>query len=203
MMNMSKQNEISPIAHKRFSVLMACAALAAGLSACAGTNNRVTETAPTSTETAANAAAVEAEAPYFVQVEFDKGSNRLTEQSRAAITSLIDRARAEGQVQDVKVLSWADQEYPSVSQKRLSKPQRDLAKSRNRAITDHVKGLNYGVDVDTHSMEERPAAVSRWFNTSDARFKRSLVAAGLPTTAEEAPVTGRASHAVVLVTLKP
>lgn len=203
MTKMQVPNDLVSAIPKRLLILLAGAALVAGLSSCASSNDRVIETDSVSPETAANAAAREAEAPYFVQVEFDKGSDRLTPTSRAAIASLIERARAEGEVRDVKVLSWADQEYPSANQKRLSKSQRDLASARNRSITDHVKGLNYGLDVDTHNMAERPAAVSRWFNTSDARFKRSLVAAGIPTTAEDAPVTGRASHAVVLVTIKP
>ena len=100
-------------------LVLAAIALASGISACASSkNNQVTETAPTvDVAGAANTAAREAEAPYFVEVEFQKGSNQLTEQSRSAISSLLNRARAEGRVNDVKVLSWADQEYPTSGQK--------------------------------------------------------------------------------------
>lgn len=191
----------------RYATLLAAAAFLAGLVACStAAQNRTDQVIETSsngdTGSAVTSAAREVEAPYFVEVEFQKGSTQLTEQSRSAITSLLNRARAEGHVKDVKVLSWADQEYPTSGQKKLAGAQRRLADSRNRSIRGYVDSLNYNVDVDIHNMAERPSAVARWFNTSDARFKRAMVAAGLPTTADAAPATGRASHAVVLVTLK-
>ncbi|CAN5642128.1 hypothetical protein BH10BDE1_BH10BDE1_11560 [soil metagenome] len=187
----------------RLALALTSVSLLAGLSACAHKTDVVQTTAPVvETESMANRAAREADAPYFVEVEFVKGSDTLTESSRSAISSLLNRARAEGTVNDVKVLSWADQEYPSTSKKKLSKDQRRLADRRNRNIKELVKQAAGSVDVDAHNMAERPGAISRWFNTPDARFKRSLVAAGLPTTADEAPVMGRASKSVVLVTIK-
>lgn len=199
---MNHQDSFQP---KRSAIILAVAALAfiGGLLGCASQEARVTETAPgVEVETVADRAAREAEAAYFVDVEFQKGSSLLTEQSRASIASLLNRARAEGELNDVKVLSWADDEYPSARRKKLSSAQRRLASLRNQSVERHVKSLPYDVRVETHNMAQRPSVVSRWFNTSDARFKRSLVAAGLPTTAESEPITGRASHAIVLVTLK-
>jgi hypothetical protein len=173
------------------------------LAACAHKTETVQTTTPAiETESLANRAAREADATYFVEIEFKKGSDTLTDNSRSAISSLLNRARAEGTLNDVKVLSWADDEYPSSSKKKLSKAQRRLADGRNRNIKDLIKESAGRVDVDAHNMAERPAAISRWFNTPDARFKKSLVAAGLPTTADGPAVTGRASKSVVLVTLK-
>lgn len=154
-------------------------------------------------ETVADRAAHEADSEYFVDVEFAKGSSVLNEQSSSTISSLLKRARAEGEILDAKVLAWADQEYPSANRKKLSKGARKLAGARIKSIDTHIKTTKMSIKVDGHNMAERPSAISRWFNTPDARFKRSLLAAGLPTTAEDAPVTGRASHAVILVTLKP
>lgn len=193
----------------KLALLIVAAALAMGLSAlsaCSNPSKKIdADTAAESSsmpESAANRVAREADAAYFVDVEFQKGSDELTEQSRAAISSLLNRARAEGHVRDVKVLSWADEEYPSASRKKLSEAQRRLAKSRNRSITNHVKTIDYGIRIDAHSMAERPGVVSKWLNTSDARFKRSLLAAGLPTTSDPGVTPSRASHSVVLVTLK-
>lgn len=187
----------------KFILVIAAAAFMIGFSACSGHAKKVEPAAPVATtDTVADSVAHEADATYFVDVEFQKGSNKLTEQSGAAITALLNRARAAGELNDVKVLSWADEEYPSAKRKKLSRAERTLAASRNRAIETHIRDLKYGVKVEAHNMAERPSAFSRWFNTTDARFKRSLVAAGLPTTAEAAPVTGRASHSVIVVTLK-
>lgn len=194
-------DEMLKSTRSKFIMIIAAAAMAVAISACAG-KDRDDGAASVPTEPVAEKVAQEIDSTYFVDVEFQKGSTALSEQSRAAISALLNRAKAEGELNDVKVLAWADEEYPSVSRKKLSKSQRALATSRHRAIEKHVKAQNLGVGVDGLNMAERPTAVERWFNTPDARFKKSLVAAGIPTTAEAAPVTGRASHAVVLVTLK-
>ena len=187
-----------------FFVYSALGFAASAFLGCVSKTNTTSEEKPVAVvESVAHRAARETEAPYFVDIEFSKGSSELDEQANATISALLNRARAAGPLQDVKVLSWADDEYPSASRKKLSSAERRLANSRTRAIEKHIKSLQSDVKVDGHNMAERPNAFSRWFNTTDARFKRSLVAAGLPTTADEAMVTGRASHAVVLVTLKP
>lgn len=154
------------------------------------------------TDPVANTAAAEADANYYVNVEFKPGSDQLTERSRAAIGSLMDRARGQGELKEVKVLSWADEEYPSGSRKKLSDRQKKLAQNRNKNIEAHIDSLRFGVDVDTYSMAERPNVVSQWLSTSDARFKRSLEAAGLPTTDSEASLRKHASKSVVLVRIE-
>ncbi len=184
--------------------LLLIAFLTGTIAGCAST---VPDAAPTEplvqTETpVADEAARAVDSNYFVDIEFDKGSDALTESSRSSLTALLKRARAEGPLADVKVLVWADEEYPSAKLKKLSRGQRKLASARVRSLASFIKSLDETLPVESHNMAQRPSAVSRWFNTPDARFKRSLVAAGLPTTAEDAPVTGRASHAVILVTMK-
>ncbi len=57
-------------------------------------------------------------------------------------------------------------------------------------------------EVDTYNMPKQPNAFSRWFNTSDARLKKSLVAEGLPTTADSLQYPSKASHSIVMVLLK-
>ncbi len=178
-------------------------ALIAAVTGCASTGPEVTVAEPPQTETpVADEAARAVDSNYFVDIEFDKGSDALTEPSRSSLTSLLKRARAEGPLADVKVLVWADEEYPSAKLKKLSRSQRKLAAARGRSLAIFIKSLDQTLPVESHNMAQRPSAISRWFNTPDARFKRSLVAAGLPTTAEDEPITGRASHAVILVTMK-
>lgn len=187
-----------------FSIsVLASISLMTALAACAHKVDSTQSTTPgLETESIVKRAAQDADAPYFVEIEFQKGSDTLTDRSRSAISSLLSRASAEGTLSGVKVLSWADEEYPSDSKKKLSTAQREIASGRNRNITDLVKEEAKGVDVESHNMAERPGAIARWFNTPDARFKRSLVALGLPTTADEAPASGRASRSVVLVLIK-
>jgi hypothetical protein len=149
-----------------------------------------------------NKVAQEADANYYVETKFAPGSSNLTEEAKQSISELMSRARSQGALDSVKVLSWADEEFPGNSRKKLSDAQRKLATARGKAIEDYIDSMKLHVDVDNYNMAEQPNAIARWFNTPDARFKKSMVAAGLPTTSDSPQFPSKASHSVILVKLK-
>lgn len=144
----------------------------------------------------------EVNASYVVELQYKKGTSDLTEESKKRLNNLVQTASSQGRLDEIKVLSWADQEYPSAQQKKLSQAQRDLANRRNENVENYIESMKWNVDVDTYNMAKQPNAFSRWFNTSDARLKKSLVAAGLPTTADSPQHPSKASHSIVMVLLK-
>lgn len=176
---------------------------AALLSACA-TEKQVHRTEQEVTAAAAlnKEAAKVADADYFTEVEFAPGSTTLTPSSQRSINNLLNRAKGRGELKEVVVLAWADQELPSKEKKNLTGPQRKLADNRNKSVEKYIDSLSTGVDVDTYNMAERPAALGRMLNTRDARFKETLTAAGLPTTASDPQYPSKASRAVILVNIK-
>lgn len=181
----------------RFLILTA---LSAGIVSCAQTekvNKTVEETAASNSIN--REAAKEAGASFFTEVEFKPGSSTLTEGSQRSISNVLQRARAEGKLDEVSVLAWADEEYPSQAQKNLPDPQRKLADRRNEAVEKYIDSLKYGVDVDTYNMAERPGQIGQWVATKDARFKKTMADAGLPTTADQRQFPSKASKAVILV----
>lgn len=161
------------------------------------TNSRTA--AVTAGRSVTNQAAKEVKAHDFVEITFEPGSSTLTESSRTAINDLLAQAGRSGKIDEVMVLSWADEEYPSEASKKLSKSQRDLAARRNTAVEKQVKANDDDLDVDSYNMAKRPNVVSKWLNTNDAKLKKSLVAAGLPTNTDDPQYPSKASHAVVLV----
>ncbi|MDZ4663196.1 MAG: hypothetical protein SGJ18_16415 [Pseudomonadota bacterium] len=171
---------------------------------CAGTPHKVTEAGkPKVTEELAggsptNAAAREVKAHNFVEIEFKEGSATLTESAQSSVIAVIEQARRDGDIDEVIVLSWSDEEYPSKNLSKLPKKQRELAEKRNRAVESYVKKLK-SVDVDSYNMAEQPNALSKWFNSTDSRLKGAFVAAGLPTTADSPQYISKASHSVILV----
>ena len=62
----------------------------------------------------------EAQASYVTELEFKKGTDELTDAAKDKLNNLLKAARNNGRVDEVKILSWADQEYPSAKQKKLS-----------------------------------------------------------------------------------
>jgi len=179
------------------ALIITVAALTAACSQPGKVHKTVEETA------ASNAinreAAKEAEASHFTEVEFKPGSSTLTEASRRSITNLLEKARTGGQLDEVSVLAWADEEYPSSAQKNLPDPQRKLADRRAESVKKYIDGLKYDVDVDSYNMAERPGKVSEWAATKDARFKKTMADAGLPTTEDQRQFPSKASKAVILV----
>jgi hypothetical protein len=144
------------------------------------------------------AAALQANAHNFVEIDFSQASSFLSNRSKTALESSIEQAKKYGDIKQIIVLSWADEEYPSQKQNKLSNAQRALADKRNSSIKSFFKTFSRS-DVETYNMAERPNILSKWFNTSDSQLKRSLVAAGLPTTADELQYPSKAAHSVVLI----
>ncbi len=148
-----------------------------------------------------NAAAQEAKAHDFVEIEFVAGSATLTENAKTSLNAVLQQAQQSGKIDEVLVLSWSDEEYPSKGLKKQSPAQIDLAEKRNKAIKEYMKTVR-SVSVDTYNMAKQPNALSRWFNTSDNRLKNSMTAAGLPTSADSQQYPSKASHSVILVKIE-
>lgn len=148
-----------------------------------------------------NTVAKEAEANNFVEIEFNQGSASLTQSAKSSLNSIIKQARQDGKIDEVIVLSWSDEEYPSKNLKELPKEQRELAGKRNKTVEQYVKTMR-SIDVNSYNMAERPSSFSKLFNTSDSKLKNSLLSAGLSTTADSADYVNKASHSVILVKIK-
>lgn len=145
-----------------------------------------------------NAAAKEVQAYNFVEINFNRASSTLTKNATSSLDAVIEQAKQQGKINQIMVLSWADQEYPSKKRGKLSYLQSSLAEKRNVAIKKYFSAIQ-GVDVDTYNMAERPKTLSKWFNTTDSKLKNSLMAAGLPTTSEEPQYASKASRAVIFI----
>jgi len=151
--------------------------------------------------TEAKVVAQQEHASYVVQVAFSKGSSHLTAAAKDKLDETMQRARREGTVKDIKVIAWADHEYPSAQKKELSEPQRKLAANRAQAINDYLKPQT-GASIDKYNMAERPNGLEKFASTSDARIKKALEEAGIPTTAHDLRVPENASKAMVMLVLK-
>lgn len=143
--------------------------------------------------------AMEEEASFVTEFSFKKGSDKLSPAAKEEVRKLIADAKARGNIKEVKVITWGDTEYPSVHTKKLSSKDIELVKRRNNAVRDYVKSVNNDIDVDSHSMAERPGLLKDMFNTTDARVKKSLETAGIPTTDTAVKTPSKASRSIVMV----
>ncbi len=148
-----------------------------------------------------NTAAQEAEANNYVEIAFHPGSASLTDNAKTSLNSVIKQARDEGKIDEVIVLSWSDEEYPSKDLDKLPKAQGDLAEKRNQMVERYVKSMR-DVDVNTYNMAKRPSTFSSLFNTADSKLKDTMVTAGLSTATDTGDYVYKASRSVILIKTK-
>ncbi len=137
-------------------------------------------------------------------LSFDAKQAILTQDSKDKLKALIKDAKSKGQITEVQVAVWSDNPSPRAGEE-LSKPDRDLASQRARAVTQYLK-LRSKVDVDTYNMAERASWLARTFDTTDADLKSEIGKGGdAPMSKEEFQIfrsNGQPSKAVVLVIMK-
>lgn len=172
-------------------------ALIFGAAACSSTKQAsVEDLSPTSQ------AAAKTGASHFAVINFSKGSNELTAESKETLRSVANLAKQQGKnVEEVKILSWGDMEMPAKGT-RLPKREVDLASSRGDTIQDYlVENLNLDTDIDEHNMAKRPGALSRLFKTDDNNIKRIFETSGaIPVEGQSlSTLSAKASQAVLLV----
>lgn len=158
-----------------------------------------TEEAEATSVTAAAAQAMNAR--DFVEIKFAPGSSKLSDFQESTLKRMLDQDVNEKSNQLI-ILSWADQEYPSKKTERLSFKHRNIAGARNESILRYIRAQGSNVVIENHNMAERPNTLAQWFNTDDNKIKSALSAAGLPTTADTLPFPSKASHAVILIIKK-
>lgn len=151
---------------------------------------------------ASEQAAAAMDASFVTDIAFRKNSADLTDEAREILRSMVLDAKSRGDLDEIKILAWADQEYPADHKKSLSEPSRKLADRRAANVESYLKSLVRVRDVDSYNMAARPNSVAKLLDTSDARVKNAMEATGIPTTDTKASLTGKASHAVVMVMLK-
>jgi hypothetical protein len=142
------------------------------------------------------------ETTHVAEIIFQKNSTQLTASNKAEIQKRITEAQQVGPVKNIRVLTWADSEYPSVNTKKLSKEERDLVKNRNNEIEKYLKSTTQKVNIKTYSMAERPGVIKDMLGGEGSRLKKSLEMAGIPNTDTSVKNPSKASHAIVIIELK-
>ena len=149
-----------------------------GWSACSSPKSAETTRRPMTTEPMSEVAA-ESNASYYTEVHYEKGSARLEESGHRAISELIQKSMREGKIDEIKVITFADQPYPNSVRKRLSSEQRKIAEKRNEEISQFLKEAYPSLEVTTYNMASRPDVMQELFKTSDAVTKKSYEEAGM------------------------
>lgn len=137
----------------------------------------------------------------FAVVEFEKGSYELSPNGRATLQKVAKLANSDNkEVEEIKVLAWADREYPANGMK-AERREVNLADDRASAIKSYLKeDLNTDADIDKHNMAQRPGAFGEIVKSEDFRIKDNFENAGAaPTDDLSDMMSSKVSKAIVVI----
>lgn len=137
-------------------------------------------------------------ASFVTEIVFNKQSSELSSDGKSQLEDILKAAKGRGKIDEIKVLAWADGEYPVKGAK--GNDARKLADERAQEIKGYIEDNTRNIDLDLHNMAERPYVVQEMLKTSDARVKKSLEQAGLaqPQKSGMPPKSGRALVMVIV-----
>jgi hypothetical protein len=173
----------------------------ATLTACSSVH-KVGENEPTSVSRESKQIAAAESATYVTELSFERNSSNLDSGSRRKLDEILKRAKSSGRIDDIKVISWSDLEYPSEKRGKLSESQGRLAEHRADQIRDYLKKSDRSLDVHTFNMAKRPNSLARLFKTDDSRIKKSMENAGLDRERSDHVYPEKAGKSTVMVILE-
>lgn len=183
--------------------LVALTALIVLISACASKEEKKAnaDSTPRASQEAVYVAN-EQNTPYVTEHKFKPGGDVLSRTFKGELQRIYQEAMSHGKIESVKVIAWADLEYPAATTKKLSKEQIRLADKRGNEVKRYLHSLNSDLSVEIFNMAKRPRLISELLATDDARIKQALEVAGIPNTNTSVKVPSKAAHAIVMYLLK-
>ena len=111
----------------------------------------------------------------YTILEFPKGKSDLSGMNQEELKTFVQKVNTEKKsIEDIKILAWADREYPSVEARALPKDV-ILANERAAVIKAYLeKKLKDEKDISFYNMAKRPDSVDRMLETDDYALKTAL-----------------------------
>lgn len=105
----------------------------------------------------------------YTVIEFAEGDNELSDAGKAQLKSFVENARYGGkEIENIKILSWADQNIKDSSSDSGTDFDRSIASERSEAIEEYLQeDLNTGADYTSYNMAENKSNVRNIFKSED------------------------------------
>ena len=136
------------------------------------------------------------------EIAFDQDSSTLKSTEANDLRLTIKQAQQTGKISEVKVVAWADREYP-VEGTKASDHDIRLANDRADRVKRYIKQEFSVRDVSTYNMAKRPNTLQEILKTGTQRLKKTLQDTGAaPTSTDQTGpfgLNGKASEVLVLI----
>jgi hypothetical protein len=141
------------------------------------------------------------------EVEFDLGKTALNDGAKLDLDELKSEAEQAGDIKEVRVIAWADKEYPPSEQKKYTPADIRIAEGRAAAVKTYLKDQLHLKSITVYNMAKRPNLFQEMLKTPAAAIKDTLEKSGAaPHSEDNTGLFGeksKSSTAMILVFKKP
>lgn len=139
----------------------------------------------------------------YTTVFFNKGRASLDTLSKQHLKDLISNAhKTRKEINEIRILTWADKEYPDKVNGKASTSDIILASERAQKIRDYLElDLKEMEDIDSYNMAKRPNLMSKLLQNDEFKVKEAFESSGA--TGDKLPDGSvsytKASKAIVII----
>lgn len=144
------------------------------------------------------------EGGFSTAVVFEEGERNLTESGEKNLALFAARAkRNQRLIESVKILAWADAEYPAQSEKAHPR-EIILAKERAQEIKEYLETKVEDLEIHAFNMAKRPGTLSSVTKNEEFALKRAIEEMGPTSTRLDNGELSysKASKAIIIVEYK-
>lgn len=124
------------------------------------------------------------EGSHYSAIQFKRGTSVLTEENKRHLNALAAKASRTGrEIEEIKVLAWADREYPNSKNEKLKTRDIILANERASVIREFIrKDLHSQEPIDVFNMAKKPGLIQQMTKGEEFKVKRDVALSGVSAT---------------------
>lgn len=124
------------------------------------------------------------EGSHYAALQFPRGRSVLTEANKKYLNDLARKASRTGrEISEIKILAWADREYPGRKNEKAKTRDVILANERASAIREFIReDLHTNEPIDVFNMAKKPGLVAQLTKGEEYRIKQDVAQSGVSAT---------------------
>lgn len=124
------------------------------------------------------------EGSHYTALQFDRGRSVLNDANKKYLNELAQKASRTGrEISEIKILAWADREYPGRQNEKLKTRDVILANERAKVIREFIRSdLHTREPIDVFNMAKKPGLIDQMTKDEEFRVKEDIARSGVSAT---------------------
>lgn len=124
------------------------------------------------------------EGSHYTALQFARGRSVLTDANKKYLNALARKASRTGrEISEIKILAWADREYPDRKNEKAKTRDIILANERANVIREFIRDdLHTAEPIDVFNMAKKPGLLDQITKDEEFRVKQDVAQSGVSAT---------------------